>query len=75
MVENFKDLVLEYLLKLGMTETVAAYINLILLLVILLFIAALLDFFIWKILRGFSVRIARQTKTNFDNYLVYSYHH
>ncbi|WP_026811314.1 mechanosensitive ion channel family protein [Arenibacter latericius] len=70
MVENFKDLVLEYLLKLGMTETVAAYINLILLLVILLFIAALLDFFIWKILRGFSVRIARQTKTNFDNYLV-----
>jgi miniconductance mechanosensitive channel len=70
MGESLKNLINEYLLKTGMSETMAAYINLFLLLISLLFIVALLDIIIWKILRGFSVRLSRRSKTNFDNYLV-----
>lgn len=70
MGESLKNIINKYLLKTGMSETVASYINLVLLLIILLTIVAILDILIWKVLRGISVRIARRSKTNFDNYLV-----
>lgn len=70
MGESLKNLITEYLLKTGMTETIASYVNLFVLLLLLLVIVAVLDIVIWKILRGFSVRLARKSKNNFDNYLV-----
>ncbi|ASV30270.1 mechanosensitive ion channel family protein [Maribacter cobaltidurans] len=59
-----------YLLKTGISETVAAYLNLIILMAVLLVVAWFVDWVIWKILRALSIRIARQSKTNFDNFLV-----
>ncbi|MCM4166070.1 hypothetical protein KCTC52924_02981 [Arenibacter antarcticus] len=70
MGESLKNLVTDYLLKTGMSEATAAYFNLFLLLSALLVIVAILDIVIWKVLRIFSVRLARRSKTNFDNYLV-----
>lgn len=60
----------KYLLELGMTENSAAYLNMILLTVGALVLAGLLDMIIWKVLRSISVRLARQSKTNYDNFLV-----
>ncbi|WP_299537280.1 mechanosensitive ion channel domain-containing protein [Ulvibacterium sp.] len=60
----------DYLLKIGLEETAAAYANLFVLLVGSILISGLLDFVIWKILRTLSVRLARRTATNFDNFLV-----
>ncbi|MDT7827473.1 mechanosensitive ion channel [Pricia sp. S334] len=59
-----------YLLKTGMGENFASYLNLLLVLIGAIVLAALLDFIIWKILRSLSVRLARRSATNFDNFLV-----
>ncbi|PIB39353.1 mechanosensitive ion channel family protein [Maribacter sp. 4G9] len=59
-----------YLLKTGISETVAAYLNLIIFMAVLLLVSWFMDWVIWKILRALSIRIARQSKTNFDNFLV-----
>jgi len=60
----------KYLLKTGMSENLALYLNLIILLVGILLFVGLLDLIILKILRALSVRIARKSKTNFDDFLV-----
>lgn len=59
-----------YLLKSGIGENLASYINLLILLVAALLLARILDLIFWKILRTVSVRLARKSKTNFDNFLV-----
>lgn len=59
-----------YLLQTGMAEQMATYINLIVLLVGTLVLVWLLHLVLWKTLRIFSIRLAKKTKTNFDNYLV-----
>ncbi len=53
-----------------MGEGLAAYLNLFLLLIGVLVIVFILDLFIWKVLRALSVRLARKSKNNFDNFLV-----
>lgn len=63
-------LLYNYLLQTRMNETLVAYLNLIILMAAVLVFAWFLDWVIWKVLRGLSIRIARQSKTNFDNFLV-----
>ncbi len=70
MGESLKNLVSDFLIGIGMSENTASYINLFLLLFILLVVVTTLDYIIWKVLRNFSVRLARRSRTNFDNYLV-----
>lgn len=53
-----------------MDETAVSYLNLLILLVAGFLLAFLLDLIIWKVLRSVSVRLARKSKTNFDNFLV-----
>lgn len=70
MEKDLGRLLHDYLLKTGMGEGLASYLNLGLMLVMVLVIAFFLDLVIWKLLRAISVRLARKTKNNFDNYLV-----
>lgn len=70
MEKDLGRLLHDYLLKTGMGEGLASYLNLGLMLVMVLVIAIFLDLVIWKLLRAISVRLARKTKNNFDNYLV-----
>ncbi len=60
----------DYFIEFGMTENLASYLNMGILLVIAILLVLLLDFIIWKILRALSVRLARTTSTNFDDFLV-----
>jgi miniconductance mechanosensitive channel len=53
-----------------MSENLALYFNLIILLVLILLLVWLLDLIIWKVLRTLSVRIARKSNTDFDDFLV-----
>lgn len=63
-------LLYDYLLKMGMGEKVASYLNLFLLMLGILILVFFLDLLIWKILRAVSVKLARKSKNNFDNFLV-----
>lgn len=67
---DFDPYILDRLLETGMNETLASYLNMGILLVAVLFLAFLLDWVLWKIFRNLSVRLARRSRTNFDNYLV-----
>lgn len=66
---NFKiaHLLYDYLIELGMSETLARYINLIGLLLVTLLLIGLFDLVIKKIIRKSSAVFARKTKTNFDD--------
>ncbi|TAI48837.1 mechanosensitive ion channel family protein [Flagellimonas allohymeniacidonis] len=70
MKTNYGRWLHDYLLKTGMNENTADYINVIILLTGILVVAWLLDFLLWRLLRSLSVRLARRTKTNFDDFLV-----
>ncbi|SIQ42496.1 mechanosensitive ion channel family protein [Maribacter ulvicola] len=70
MNDDFHRILYNYLTETGLSDNVAAYANLAILFVIALLLAYSLDLIIWKILRSVSVRIARKSKTNFDNFLV-----
>ncbi|MGI9550732.1 MAG: mechanosensitive ion channel family protein [Aurantibacter sp.] len=60
----------DYFMEFGLSENLASYLNLFILLLAAILLVLVLDFIIWKILRALSVRLARRTKTNFDNFLV-----
>ncbi|CAN0561551.1 unnamed protein product [Ectocarpus sp. 12 AP-2014] len=64
------NLLYEYLLKTGMGESPAEYLNMGILLILIFVLAYILDIILWKALRSVSVRLARKSKTNFDNFLV-----
>ena len=70
MKDGFSHLLYKYLLETGMSETIASYINVFLLLLAILLLVWLLDIVIWKILRVVSIRLAKKSRTNFDNFLV-----
>jgi miniconductance mechanosensitive channel len=70
MDKEYGRLLYNYLLKTGMAEGLATYLNLILLLLGVLVVVLILDLLIWKTLRAISVRVARKSKNNFDNFLV-----
>jgi miniconductance mechanosensitive channel len=54
----------------GMTDNVASMLNALLLLAITFIVVAVLDFVLWKLIRWFSARLAKRTRTNFDNFAV-----
>ncbi|MEP2278815.1 MAG: mechanosensitive ion channel family protein, partial [Maribacter sp.] len=70
MDDDFHRILYNYLLETGLSEKGAAYLNLAILIVIALVLAYFLDLIIWKVLRSVSLRLARKSKTNFDNFLV-----
>ncbi|GLU45581.1 mechanosensitive ion channel family protein [Allomuricauda sp. NBRC 101325] len=74
-VLNFMDkelgrLLYNRLLEAGMGEEWASYLNLLILLVGMLILVILLDYLLWKILRAASIKLARSSRNNFDNFLV-----
>ena len=70
MDKDLGRLLYNYLLETGMGKVLAAYINLFLLMTVVLVLVLLLDILLWKIFRGLSVRLAKKSKNNFDNFLV-----
>ncbi|MBU2973996.1 mechanosensitive ion channel family protein [Zobellia sp. B3R18] len=70
MEEGLHRLLYDYLLKTGMSDSLASYLNLGIVLVVALILAWFLDLIIWRVLRYISLRFARKSKTNFDNFLV-----
>lgn len=70
MNNRLSRLLYHYLLETGMSEKLASYLNLLVLLVGGLILALFLDLIIWKVLRSISLRLARKSKTNYDNFLV-----
>jgi len=57
----------DYLVRTGMSDIAAKYLNMFALLIALLVISYMIDFIIRKIIVGFFTRISATTKTNFDN--------
>ncbi|MBT8210683.1 MAG: mechanosensitive ion channel family protein, partial [Eudoraea sp.] len=60
----------DYFVELGASESAASYLNLATLFLAMILIAVLADFIIWRVLRVISTRMARSTKTNFDDILI-----
>ncbi len=60
----------DYFVELGASESAASYLNLATLFLAMILIAILADFIIWRVLRVISTRMARSTKTNFDDILI-----
>jgi miniconductance mechanosensitive channel len=67
---DMKHLLYDYLVKTGMSDTSAKYLNMLVLLAALLIISFLIHFIIRKIIKGLFIQFAAKTKTNFDNLLV-----
>lgn len=63
-------LLYDYLVNIGVTETVAKYLNMITLLIALIVIVLIVDYFSRKILRMVFHKIANTSKTRFDDILV-----
>ncbi len=67
MNNNIAHLLYDYLIELGMSESLSRYINLVGLFLAMLIVVGLLDYIIRRVIRKFSVLIARKTKTNLDD--------
>ena len=70
MNDDFHKILFNYLTEAGLSTTTASYLNLAILLIVALVLAWFLDLLIWKVLRSVSLRLARKSKTTFDNFLV-----
>ncbi len=60
----------EYLVEKGVSEVNAAYLNTTLLFILMIALVLLIDYVAWKSIRYLSARLARSTKTNFDDMMV-----
>jgi miniconductance mechanosensitive channel len=69
-MDSLKHLIYDYLVSVGTTETMAKYLNMLALLLVLLIIALLIDFITRKILLNIFSRFANKTKSNFDDILI-----
>lgn len=67
---NVKHILYDYLLELGMTEALARYLNAIGLVIAAIVLVLLIYFILWRIIRHFSIRLARLTKTSFDDIVI-----
>ncbi|NKI26018.1 mechanosensitive ion channel family protein [Arenibacter sp. 6A1] len=70
MTEQKNQFFVDYLTSIGVSQNLAEYLNLFGLFILTVLLAFLLDLLIWKVLRIITVRIARKSRTNFDNFLV-----
>jgi len=69
-MNNITHLVYDFLINIGITETSAKYLNMIALLAIALVIIFIVDYIVRRILMSISSRIAKTSKTNFDDILI-----
>src|SRR5690606_9006426 len=67
---DFDHVIYDWLIGMGMEGHFATYLNLGTMLLAALLLAFILDWAIWKLLRNISVRLARRSRNNFDNFLV-----
>lgn len=69
-MSNLKHLLYDYLVSVGVTESLAKYLNMIALLIVLLIIVFIIDFITRKILLTIFTKFASKSKSNFDDILV-----
>jgi miniconductance mechanosensitive channel len=69
-MDNFKHLVYEFLVNKGLSNQIAEYLNMFILLVALLILIVIVDLIIRKLLIGAFTQFAARSKTNFDDLLV-----
>lgn len=69
-MDSYKHLLYDYLVYLGIPETVSKYLNMLALLIVLLVAVSILDYIIRKILRGAFSQFATKSKTKFDDILI-----
>ncbi len=67
---NFRHLLYDYLVTVGISDSSAKYLNMLALLIALLVLIFIIDFISRKILLGIFTRFASRTKSNFDDILV-----
>lgn len=70
MDQGLSQWIYENLRRIGLGEEMAGFVNLLILVVGCLVAALLLDFIIWKVLRLVTTKMARKSKTNFDDILI-----
>ena len=68
--QSWWHLLHDFLIDKGVSPTNAAWVNTLLLFILLVIVVYILDYVIWKVLRTLSARLAKSTKTNFDNLAV-----
>ena len=64
---NYSHLLYDYFIKLGISESIATYLNLLGLFLAMLGIISLMDLIIKGVMRKISIIVARRTKTNLDD--------
>lgn len=69
-MDNIKHLLYDYLISVGLSETMATYLNMLALLIALVIIVFITDFIVKKLLIRAFVQFARRSKTNFDDFLI-----
>ncbi len=67
---NIKHFIYDYLIELGMAENPARYLNSIGLLIATTLVVFIIFIIVRKIIRVFSIRLARLTKTSFDDIVI-----
>ena len=70
LMNNLTHFIYDYLVKIGIADVTAKYLNMIALLAIGLLVIFIIDFIVRRILRGISSQIAKRSKTNFDDILI-----
>ncbi|MEO1013444.1 MAG: mechanosensitive ion channel family protein [Bacteroidota bacterium] len=68
--ETWFHFLYKYLVEQGVSGQHAAYWNMALLLVLMVVLIFFVDYGVWKVIRALSTRLAKKTKTNFDNLMV-----
>ena len=67
---NIRHYLYDLLIKKGLSEDTASYLNMLGLLLSVLLIAFCVDYITKRLLRRFSTGVAKRTKTNFDDILI-----
>ena len=67
---NLSHFLYDHFVEMGMADATARYLNVLCLLIITIIVVFILDLIIWRIIRTLSVRLARFTKTNFDDIVI-----
>jgi len=69
-MKRLSHLIYDYLVAAGISENVASYLNMVILLIGLIILIFVLDYFIRRLLLSTFSRIAKRSKSNFDDLLV-----
>lgn len=69
-MESIKHLLYDYLVEIGVSTSVAVYLNMVILLILLFIIIFIVDFIIRRVLRNLFSVLAGRTKSNFDDIMI-----